>query len=159
MENLELLCCEIFNNKIIDMENKKMCMALFSGSVDKLTAAGVVLSGAAADDMDVDIFVLLQGARAFKKEIGDDPNKLSMAENSDLKEEFLTSLEKLKVKTWLQFFKEAKELTNVRIYICGLAGKIWGGEKLEDFVNIADNICGIGEYITSAQEADVHLFI
>ena len=141
------------------MENKKMTMALFSGSLDKLTAAGVVLSGAAADDMDVDIYVLLQGARAFKKEIGDNPDKLAMAENPDLKQEFLNSLEQLKVKTWLEFFKEAKELTNVKIHICGLAGKIWGGEKLEDFVDLADDICGIGEYITSAQEADVHLFI
>ena len=141
------------------MENKKMTMALFSGSLDKLIAAGVVLSGAAADDMDVDIYVLLQGARAFKKEIGDNPDKLAMAENSDLKQEFLNSLEQLKVKTWVEFFMEAKELTNVKIHICGLAGKIWGGEKLEDFVDLADDICGIGEYITSAQEADVHLFI
>lgn len=141
------------------MENKKLCLALFSGSLDKLTAAGVILSGAAADDMEVDIYVLLQGARAFKKEIGDNPDKLAMAENPDLKQEFLESLKKLNVKTWMEFFATAKELTNVRIHICGLAGKIWGGEKLEDFVDIADDICGIGEYITSAQEADVHLFI
>ena len=141
------------------MENKKMTMALFSGSLDKLTAAGVVLSGAAADDMDVDVYVLLQGARAFKKEIGDNPDKLPMAENPDLKQEFLNSLEQLKVKTWIEFFREAKELTNVKIHICGLAGKIWGGEKLEDFVDLADDIVGISEYITSAQEADVHLFI
>ena len=141
------------------MENKKLCLALFSGSLDKLTAAGVILGGAAADDMEVDIFVLMQGARAFKKEIGDDTDKLAMAENADLKEEFIESLKKLKVKSWMEFFKEAKELINVRIHICGLAGKIWGGEKLEDFVDLADDICGIGEYITSAQEADVHLFI
>ncbi len=136
-----------------------MTMALFSGSLDKLTAAGVVLSGAAADDMEVDIYVLMQGARAFKKEIGDNPDKLAMAENPDLKQEFLNSLERLKVKTWLEFFREAKELTNVKIHICGLAGKIWNGEKVEDFVDIVDDICGIGEYITSAQETDVHLFI
>ena len=136
-----------------------MTMALFSGSLDKLTAAGVILSGAAVDDMEVDIYVLMQGARAFKKEIGDNPDKLPMAENPDLKQEFLNSLERLKVKTWVEFFREAKELTNVKIHICGLAGKIWGGEKLEDFIDLADDICGIGEYITSAQEADVHLFI
>ncbi len=140
-------------------ENKKMCMALFSGSLDKLTAAGVILSGAAADDMDVDVYVLMQGARAFKKEIGDDPDKLNMAENPNLKKEFLDSLITLKVSTWLEFFKTAKELTNVKIHVCGLAGKIWGGEKLEDFVDIVDDIVGIGEYITAAQEADVHLFI
>jgi peroxiredoxin family protein len=141
------------------MENKKMCLALFSGSLDKLTAAGVILSGAAADDMDVDVYVLMQGARAFKKEVADDPEKLSMAENAHLKQEFMKSLRALKVKTWVEFFKEAKALTNVKVHICGLAGKIWGGEKIEDFVDLADDICGIGAYITSAQEADVHLFI
>ncbi len=141
------------------MENKKLCLGLFSGSLDKLTAAGVILSGAAADDMEVDVFVLMQGARAFKKEIGDNPEKLAMAENPHLKQEFLDALKKLKVNTWLQFFKEAKELTNVRVHICGLAGKIWGGEKKEDFVDLVDDICGIGEYMTCAQEADLHMFI
>ena len=136
-----------------------MCLALFTGSVDKLTAAGVILSGAAADDMDVDIYVLLQAARAFKKDIGDDSNKLPMAENVDLKEEFLVSLKKLNVKTWVEFFKEAKEITNVKIHICGLAGKVWDGEKLDDFIDLADDIVGISEYITAAQEADVNLFI
>ena len=133
--------------------------ALFSGSVDKLIAAGVILSGAAADDMDVDIYVLLQAARAFRKDIGDDSEKLSMAENVDLKEEFLASLKKLNVKTWVEFFKEAKEITNVKIHICGLAGKVWDAEKLEDFIDLADDIVGISEYITASQEADVNLFI
>lgn len=138
---------------------KKMTMALFSGSLDKLIGAGVILSGAAVDDMDVEVFVLLQGARAFKKEIASQTDQLELAENVHLREEFLASLKKLNVKPWLEFFKEAKELTNVKIYICGLAGKIWGGEKLDDFVDIVDDICGISEYVTSAQEADVHLFI
>ena len=141
------------------MENKKLCLALFSGSVDKLTAAGVILSGAAADDMDVDIYVLMQGARAFRKGIGDNASKLRMAENEDLKEEFLASLKRLNVKTWVEFFKEAKEITNVKIHICGLAGKIWGGEKLDDFIELADDIVGIGEYVTAATNADMHLFI
>jgi peroxiredoxin family protein len=48
---------------------------------------------------------------------------------------------------------------NVKIYICGLAGKIWNGLVLEDFNELADDICGIGEYIASAQTADVNLFI
>jgi peroxiredoxin family protein len=141
------------------MESKKMCLGLFTGSVDKLTAAGIILSGAAAMDMKVDIYVLLQGARAFRKDIGDNSDKLQMAENPSLKEEFMQSLKNLKVKTWVEFFKEAKEITDVKIHICGLAGKIWGGEKLEDFVDLADDICGIGAYLTSAEEADVNLFI
>ena len=141
------------------MDNKKMTMALFSGSLDKLTAAGVILGGAAADDIEVDIYVLMIGARAFKKEVGSDINKLEMAEYPALKNDFVASAQRLNVKPWTEFFKEAKELTNVRIHICGLAGKMWGGEKIEDFIDLADDIVGINEYITAAQEADIHLFI
>jgi len=141
------------------MEPKKMCLGLFTGSVDKLTAAGVILSGAAALDMKVDIYVLLQGARAFKKEVGDNADALAMAENPDLKDEFMESLRNLNVKTWIEFFREAKEITDVKVHICGLAGKIWGGENLDDFIDLADDICGIGAYLSSAEEADINLFI
>lgn len=141
------------------MEKKKMTMGLFAGSLDKLTAAGVILSGAISYDMEVNIYVLLQGARAFKKEIGNNTELLGMAENANLRNEFEASLAKLKVKPWLDFFKEAKEIGTVKIHICGLAGKIWGGEKLDDFVDVVDDICGIGEYIASSQAADVHMFI
>lgn len=136
-----------------------MCLALYSGSIDKLTAAGIIISGAVADDMDIDVYILLQAARAFKKEIAANKDALAMAENPQLRKEFLESLERLKVKGWQEFFREAKSMANVKFHICGLAGKVWNGEKLEDFIDIADDICGINEYITSAQQADIHLFI
>ena len=115
------------------------------------------MSGAAADDMDIEVYVLLQGARAFKKEVGEKND--AMAEVPHLKEEFFESLKKTNTLSWIEFFKQAKEFTNVKIYMCSLAGKLWGGEKVEDFIDMVDDICGIGEYISSAEEADVHLFI
>lgn len=139
------------------MENKKLTLALFSGSVDKLTAAGVILGGAAAEDMDVEIFVLLQAAFAFKKENAMVNNRV--AEITDRKDDFLASLQRLNTPHWTAAFKNAKELTNVKIHICGFAGKVWHGETLDDFIDIADDICGIGEYIASAEVADINLFI
>ena len=135
----------------------KMVIGLFSGGVDKLTAAGVIMSGGAADDMDIEVYVLLQAARAFKKEVGEKNDEI--AEVPNLKEEFFTSLQKNNVSTWIEFFEQVKELTNTKIYMCSLAGKIWGGEKMEDFIDLVDDFCGIGEYVTVAQEADVHMFI
>lgn len=135
----------------------KMVIGLFSGGVDRLTGAGIIVSGAAANDMDVEIFVLLMGARSFKREIAAGQGELS--ESPHLKDEFTAALDKHKVKKWTEFLREAKELTHVRIHICGLAGKLWGGEKIHDFVDLADDICGISEYIYAAEEADVHLFI
>ena len=135
----------------------KLCMGLFSGSLDKLVGAGVILSGAAADDMDVEVFVLLQGARAFIK--GNENKIDNVSEAPHLKEEFIKSLETLNVPEWYEFFEMAKDMTNVKFYVCSLAGKIWGGEKLEDFNDLVDDICGIGEYLSSAEEADIHMFI
>ncbi len=139
------------------MANKKLTLALFSGSVDKLTAAGVILGGAAADDMDVEIYVLLQAAFAFKKENAMANDRVS--EITDKKDEFLASLKRLDTPHWTEAFRTAKEMTNVKIHICGFAGKVWNGFKLDDFIDLADDICGIGQYITSAETSDVNLFI
>ena len=139
------------------METKKLCLALYTGSVDKLTAAGVILGGAAAEDMDVEIFVLLQAAFAFKKENANTNTRV--AEITDKQDEFLDSLQRLNAPHWTEAFKTAKEMTNVKIHICGFAGKVWKGYELGDFIDLADDICGIGEYISAAEEADVNLFI
>ena len=136
---------------------KKLVLGLYTGCVDKLTAAGVVLSGAAADDMDIEIFVFLMAAHAFKKENAE--NNLHMAELPEKREEFLASLKNLQTPSWVEFFETAKEFTNVQVHVCSLAGKVWGGEKPEDFIDLVDDICGIGEYIDACQEADVNLFI
>ena len=135
----------------------KMTIGLSTSSIDKLISAGVILSGAAADDMEVNVFVLVNAGHAFlKSKSGDISN---MSEDIQTPEEFKASLEKLSTPTWLEFFEMAKELTEVKIYICSLAGKIAGGEKMEDFIDIVDEICGIGEYIESIQESDVNLFM
>ena len=134
-----------------------MTMALSTGSFDKLIVAGIILSGAVAEDMDVEIYVLLYGAYAFKKENGDKIGTSS--EYPELNRELKSSVKKMNLPTWVEFFTTAKELGNVKFYICGTAGKIWGGEKISDFIDLADDICGIGEYVDSATEADVHMLI
>ncbi len=141
------------------METKKMCLVLVTGSLDKLTAAGVILSGAIADDYQVDVYALIHGARAFLKDIADHPEKLRVAENVDLRDELEASLKRLNVKPWIEFFREAKQIGDVKIHVCGLAGKIWRGEKLEDFDPIVDDIVGINECITKLQEADIPVIL
>jgi peroxiredoxin family protein len=132
----------------------KMTIGLGSGCIDKLTSLGVILSGAAADDMEVDVFVLLNAGGAFLK------NKKADYSCSDQNaEEFTKALQAVNSPGWIEFFEMAKEMTTVKVYMCSLAGKVVGGEKIEDFIDLVDEICGIGEYITSVQESDVNLFI
>jgi len=135
----------------------KLVLALSSSSLDRLTSAGVILSGAAADDMIVEVFVLVNAGHAFLK--GKSENLMEMSEGVQSAEEFQQALEKLASPSWLEFFEMARELTEVKIHICSLAGKIAGGENKEDYIDLVDDICGIGEYIEATQQADVNLFI
>jgi len=131
----------------------KLVLALSSSSLDRLTSAGVILSGAAADDMIVEVFVLVNAGHAFLQ--GKSENLMEMSEGVQSAEEFQQALEKLASPSWLEFFEMARELTEVKIHICSLAGKIAG----EDYIDLVDDICGIGEYIEATQQADVNLFI
>jgi len=135
----------------------KMVIGLFSGSIDRLIAAGVISTGGAALDMDIEIYVLLMGARAFKKENSENIDELS--ETPHLKNQFLAGLDKNQVKKWYEFLNDIKGLTNVKILVCGLAGKIWEGDKIDDFIDLVDDICGVSEYVDAATNADLQLFI
>jgi peroxiredoxin family protein len=134
----------------------KMVIGLTSCSIDKLTSAGVMLSGAAADDMEIEVYVLVNAAHAFMK---NKPFKEFVNEDSQTVEEFKSVCEKISTPGWLQFFEMAKEMTSLRVIICSLAGRIAGGDKKDDFIDIVDDFCGIGEYLDAAKEADLHINI
>lgn len=135
----------------------KLVVGLSSGSVDKLVGLSVMMSGAVADDMDVEVYVLLTAARAFIK--GNEDLVDSVVEYPHLKDEMMAKLTELKQPGWVESFNQAKEFGNVKIYICSLAGKLWGGNTKEDFNELVDDICGIFQYIESAQSADLHITI
>ncbi len=133
----------------------KLVLALTTSSLDKLTSAGVILSGAAAEDMEVDVFVLVNAGHAFIK--GKAENLTGMSDTTQTSEEFQKALDNLSTPNWTEFFEMAKDMTQVNIYICSLAGKIAGGDNKEDYIDIVDDIVGIGEYLECAAEADVNL--
>ena len=136
---------------------KKMVLALASSGVEKLTVGGIILSGAVAQDMEVKVFLLLGGAYAFRKDVADKVQDPGEAHYN--KEELLNGFQWANVPYWLDYYKQAKELGNVTFLLCGTAGKIWISDKPEDFVDLVDEVCGIGEYISSIEEADFHIII
>jgi peroxiredoxin family protein len=135
----------------------KMCIGLFSGGYDKLTFAGVLLSGAAADDMDVEVYVHLKAAQWFVK--GNEEGKLYLSEDNEKLDSCMEKLKEVGSPTWMEYFEMAKEMTNVKVYVCSLAGRIWGGTKMDNFIDMVDGIIGIGEYIDAAKDADVHFLL
>jgi len=135
----------------------KMVIGLYSGGYDKLTFAGVLLSGAAADDMEVEVFVHLKAAQWFVK--GNEEGKLYLSEDNEKLDSCMQKLKEVGSPTWMEYFQMAKEMTDVKVYVCSLAGRIWGGTNNENFIEMVDGIIGIGEYIDAAKDADVHFLV
>ena len=113
------------------------------------------MSGAAADDMEIEVYVLLTAARAFLK--GNEDLEDAWVEYPHLKEQMQQRIAEMKMPSWIDSMKEVKDLAEVKIYICSLAGKLWGGDKIEDYNELVDGFTGIYQYVQAAQEADLHI--
>ncbi|MGO8684821.1 MAG: hypothetical protein ACLQUT_09635 [Thermoleophilia bacterium] len=130
-----------------------MVIGLASGSIEKLVIASTLAGGAVALDMDVDLFLLLGGAYAFRRDVAGVGG--TYADRPELKDEMLAGMADNSVPSPLDNFRNLRAAGKVKIHVCGTDGKIWGAGALEDFVDIVDDIVGIAEYIIRCEEADV----
>lgn len=101
------------------------------------------------------MYVLLTAGRAFIK--GNEDLRDAMVEYPHLQDEMYAKMKELKIENWVNSWQEVKDLTNMKVFICSLAGKMWGGEKLEDFNSLVDGFTGIFQYVQAAQAADLHI--
>jgi peroxiredoxin family protein len=130
----------------------KMVIGLASGSLESLVVTSTVSGGAVALDMDVDIYLLLGGAYAFRKDVA---GMGTYCDRPELREEMAAGMSGAAVPAPLDGLRNLKADGRVHIHACGTAGRIWGAGELGDFVDIVDDIVGIVEYITRCEEADV----
>ena len=129
-----------------------MVIGLASGSIENLVVTSTVTGGAVALDMDVDIYLLLGGAYAFRKDVAE---KGTYSDRPELKDEMAVGMADNAVPDPLASLRNLKADGRVKIHCCGTAGKIWGAGALEDFIDLVDDIVGIAEYIVRCEEADV----
>lgn len=131
----------------------EMVIGLAGGSMEKLVVAGTVAGGAVALDMDVDIYLLLGGAYAFKKEVVE--NAAHYYDQPELKDKMLAGMKAANLPDPMDNLRKLKADGRVKIHVCATAGKIWGATKLDDFIDLVDDIVGLAEYLTKAEDADV----
>ena len=130
----------------------RMVIGLASGSLEKLLVTSTVTGGAVALEMDVDIYLLLGGAYAFRKDVAENGTHVDRPE---LEAEMRAGIAGANVPDPIANLRKLREDGKVRIHVCGTAGKIWGAGELGDFVDVCDDIVGIAEYIVACEEADV----
>lgn len=135
----------------------RMSLVLFSGTVDKLLAASVLTTGAAAMGMDVDVFLTTWGVEAFRK----GAYKTNTRVTKDY-EDYASTMRELmtakKVPTWMENFQSASEIGNVKFSACSLTMELYD-IKLEDLEPIVEEITGVAAFMERAQESKMTLFI
>jgi peroxiredoxin family protein len=177
-----------FEHELNDLRNRigrlesgtkdQLSMVAFSGDMDKLLAALIIATGAAAYDMKVKIFFTFWGISALR-----DPKKSGKGKNI-IEKMFGMMLpkgssrlalskmhmcgmgtamikgimKKHKVASLPEMLKTAAEL-GVEINICEMSMNLMGFKKEEmiDYPNMT--VCGVATFLSDAQESKIQLFI
>ncbi|HVB60027.1 MAG: DsrE/DsrF/DrsH-like family protein [Ktedonobacteraceae bacterium] len=136
---------------------ERMSLIVFSGTVDKLMAASILTTGAAAMGMEVEVFLTTWGLEAFRK----DNYKTNMRVSKDFEDFAPVMMEQMQVKKvpgWMDNLKGAKEIGDVRIYACSMTMELFD-MKLSDLEPIVDDVTGVATFVERAKEGRITLFI
>jgi peroxiredoxin family protein len=138
------------------MENR-MSLIVFSGTVDKLMAASILATGAAAMGMEVEVFLTTWGIEAFRK--GNYATNARISKDfEDYASVMMEQMMKKQVPSWMDNFKGAKEIGNVKVYACSMTMELFD-IKREDLESIVDDVTGVATFVERASEGRVTLFI
>jgi peroxiredoxin family protein len=131
----------------------KVSIIIFSGTTDKLMAAGVLSQAAAALGNDVEVFVTFWGLLSFTK---GEKKMMLPKEFEHMGPMFMQSIKEHNVPSWYDMLKEAKEL-GAKIYACSMTCDLFGIGK-DQLDEIIDDVVGAATFITESEGAQV-LFI
>lgn len=124
---------------------EKVSIVLFSGTTDKLMAATVIASGAAAMQKQVTIFLTFWGLMAFRKGAKEQPPKMS-ADFAEFTEAAMQAMQAKKVPHGLDTLRDAMDLGDVKVKACGLTLDLFG-LKLEELEPVVCEVTGVGSFI------------
>jgi peroxiredoxin family protein len=156
----------------------QLSMVVFSGDLDKILAALIISTGAAAYDMKVKLFFTFWAISALRdpKKNGKGKNlmekmfgmmlprgagkvKLSNMNMGGMGTAMIKGImKKHKVASLEEMFKTAGEL-GVEINICEMSMNLMGFKKEEMIDYPGMNICGVATFLSDAQESKIQLFI
>jgi peroxiredoxin family protein len=135
----------------------RMSIVLFSGTVDKLMAASILATGAAAMGMDVEIFLTTWGVMAFRK--GDYLKNMRVSKDFEEYGPVMSeAMHAKRVPSWYDNLVGARDIGNVHIAACSMTMELYD-LKLQDLDPMVDEITGVATFVERARQSEVSLFI
>lgn len=138
------------------MAAERLSMVVFSGTVDKLMPVGIMASGAVAMGQEVEIFLTFWGLMAFRRGAA---RELPISkEYEQMGPMMMQIMQEKQVPSFLDTLRVARELGQVKVYACGMTMDLFG-LQLQDLEEVVDGVAGVGEFIETAKEGKLTLFI
>lgn len=136
---------------------ERMSLIVFSGTVDKLLAASILATGAAAMGLEVEVFLTFWGLMAFRKDDYKTNTRIS-ADFEDYKSAMTEAMQAKKVPSWMDTLKGAKEIGDVKVLACSMTMEMFD-MKLSDMDPIVEDVTGVAAFVERAKDGRITLFI
>ena len=130
---------------------KGLAIIAFSGEAEKLLPLGVLSQSAANLGIPVRIFVTGWATLYFGKE---KPNPRFSKTFEDLAPRIVEGMKKMGLPSWLDMLREAKELGDVKVYVCSLMAELMGLKK-EDLDPVVDDVVGATYFLSNIEGYEV----
>ena len=134
----------------------KLSIVLFSGTVDKLMAASIIATGAAAMGKEVNVFLTFWGLMAFKKEAWKTNQRMS-ADFADFAPMAAQAMQEKNVPNWLETLRSGMEVGTIKVQACGMTMDLFG-MSLSDLEDVVSDVTGVASFV-SESEGGQSLFI
>ena len=158
-----------------EVKKKKVSIVVFSGDFDKLFAAYVIATGAAASNMDVTMFHTFWGLRALKKDVstgkslfgrmigkiyGGDINKANPSKYGfgGMGRWMFKKMMKSKNVASLPELRQTALDLGVKVYGCQMSMDVMEIPR-ETMIDEVSDCVGVGFLIEQAQQSDFTMFI
>jgi peroxiredoxin family protein len=129
----------------MDEKEETLSLVLFSGTDDKLSAAAVLVVGAAAMGRTVNVFLQYYALDAFRA----DRIVTDHALSPEATAEQAPSVRNQPGTHWSELFRQAKEVGEVSVHACALSMEMFKLEK-SDLDPLVDNVEGVAAFMADA---------
>lgn len=129
------------------MEDTTLSLILFSGTDDRLGAAAILATGAAAMGRPVNLFLQYWALDAFRKaKIAADHGVAVEAGSAGAA---MVRTDQRGERHWSELLRQAKDIGDVRIHACALSMELFGITK-DDLDPLVDDIEGVAAFMNDA---------
>ena len=132
-----------------EAQEEAFSVVLFSGTDDKLTAASILVAGAAALGKRVHLLLQYWALEAFQVDRITKDHGLAPEAGSEGSAALWRASERRGYHHWSETLRQAKEIGEVRVHACANSMEIFGLE-MEDMDPIVDDVAGIAMFLADA---------